>query len=743
MSGRSPDSVTRSLSACALRSQDARRPSSKTLKDFPFALSSTLTEQRGPSPQGASNFSNSAKDISTIRSPTDGTRWPAAADDLFDAVGREGWSSQLSDFVFLLFSVAIKGIRRFYAVSLKGVSQFQAFPAQPKTCILQRTLYRDKLVTCTALLVMSLSLVAAFRSAGVRLRLLRGNIVYWQGDCIVNAANVHLEPSRQPEYWRHIGRRDVNSAVHDRAGAVPVLAVSAKMLGRPSLAKECLSLPLVESEASSEDWVASAPGHGGRIRCPRGEARLTGGHLLQCKHLIHAVGPDYDTAVRCAGSAKATAEAHEKAKQLLADTYRNAFTLANKASARSVALPAISCGVNGFGGYDSLDCAAKVSIQAALENAGNVQSIDFILYDAICAEAWEEAACMTAKRLQLCLVFYRQSAFDFLLRGQAKPPGFRMKFQRRRAFGAGWQDGREVADWPRAVDSPGDRHRTRTSVSANSGPWVSVTSHGNEAGIDELVFGRTGCDPHHAASNCLTLDSARGGERGSAMHACDSQELKQLTNGRHCFLWACWDVVTVRIAFVLLVLRHTCFSIGKMRPCQIVVIVAVLLAISFLGQAQQLLRQRKKIAKQEVNEVMKFDDAFDMAKIRAVQRTAAERKMLSQLPIQVGNSGSPMCVRELLGLRKISSTSLFSRRKSNDSLWGSMVLSKIPGSKEEAESEKIMEGRRKSSIKQSFNSFGDVVVAAQAAARKDLLDSSPRSAKGGRCGQGEEEEPCV
>ena len=43
-------------------------------------------------------------------------------------------------------------------------------------------------------------------------------------------------------------------------------------------------------------------------------------------------GPDYDTAVRCAGPAKATAEAHEKAKQLLADTYRNAFALANEVS---------------------------------------------------------------------------------------------------------------------------------------------------------------------------------------------------------------------------------------------------------------------------------------------------------------------------------------------------------------------------------------------------------------------------
>ena len=61
---------------------------------------------------------------------------------------------------------------------------------------------------------------------------------------------------------------------------------------------------------------------------------------------------------------------------------------------------------------------------------------------------------------------------------------------------------------------------------------------------------------------------------------------------------ACWDVVTVRIACVQPVLRHTWFSIGKMSPGQIVIVVAVLLAI-FLGQAQQLLRQRKKMAKQE------------------------------------------------------------------------------------------------------------------------------------------------
>merc|ERR1719310_1274476 len=68
---------------------------------------------------------------------------------------------------------------------------------------------------------MSLTTLRSFRKRGVdtmQLRLLRGDLAEWTGDCIVNAANPQLEPSRLPDYWRHIGRKDVNSAIHARAG---------------------------------------------------------------------------------------------------------------------------------------------------------------------------------------------------------------------------------------------------------------------------------------------------------------------------------------------------------------------------------------------------------------------------------------------------------------------------------------------------------------------------------------------
>eukprot|EP00931_Biecheleriopsis_adriatica_P012225 TRINITY_DN113347_c0_g1_i1.p1 TRINITY_DN113347_c0_g1~~TRINITY_DN113347_c0_g1_i1.p1 ORF type:complete len:236 (-),score=50.80 TRINITY_DN113347_c0_g1_i1:79-786(-) len=225
---------------------------------------------------------------------------------------------------------------------------------------------------------MPLRVFSIFKSPRLRLRLLRGNIAEWKGDCIVNAANVQLEPSQLPDYWRHIGRKDVNSALHASAG--------------PGLAEECALLPKVPWSMTQQDRVASAPGDIEEVRCPRGEARLTGGHALGCKHVIHAVGPDYDTSVRCAGSVKAAAAAHVLAEEALAATYANVLALANQVSAESISFPAISCGVNGFGGFDSLDAAARVSLRAVLQHAGLVKLIDFVLYDDHCAEAWEEAA---------------------------------------------------------------------------------------------------------------------------------------------------------------------------------------------------------------------------------------------------------------------------------------------------------------------------------------------------------------
>jgi O-acetyl-ADP-ribose deacetylase (regulator of RNase III) len=114
--------------------------------------------------------------------------------------------------------------------------------------------------------------------------------------------------------------------------------------------------------------------------CPTGSAVITGSGRLAdhgVRWVVHAVGPIW----RGGGRGE---------EGLLASAYETSLDLADKAGARSVALPAISAGVYGY----PLDRAATVAVRAVRNGLARAHSIDravFVLFTDEAFRAFERA----------------------------------------------------------------------------------------------------------------------------------------------------------------------------------------------------------------------------------------------------------------------------------------------------------------------------------------------------------------
>jgi O-acetyl-ADP-ribose deacetylase (regulator of RNase III) len=172
--------------------------------------------------------------------------------------------------------------------------------------------------------------------ADPRIVVVEADITRLPVDAIVNAANERM-----------LGGGGVDGAIHRAAG--------------PGLMDECHRVPEVR------------PG----VRCPTGEARLTAGHDLPAKHVIHTVGPVWH------GGGYGEDDA-------LAACYRNSLALASRHGLETLAFPAISTGVYGF----PVDRAARIAVRVVgqfLRSNESIRQVQLVCFGVEALDAFTAA----------------------------------------------------------------------------------------------------------------------------------------------------------------------------------------------------------------------------------------------------------------------------------------------------------------------------------------------------------------
>jgi O-acetyl-ADP-ribose deacetylase (regulator of RNase III) len=115
--------------------------------------------------------------------------------------------------------------------------------------------------------------------------------------------------------------------------------------------------------AAGLELLAECRGLGG---CETGQAKITKGYRLPAKFVIHTVGPVWS------GGRRGEPE-------LLASCYRASFALAREHELRTLAFPAISCGIYGYPVERAVEIAVRET-RAELARSAVVEKVIFACF---------------------------------------------------------------------------------------------------------------------------------------------------------------------------------------------------------------------------------------------------------------------------------------------------------------------------------------------------------------------------
>ena len=102
--------------------------------------------------------------------------------------------------------------------------------------------------------------------------------------------------------------------------------------------------------------------------CKTGQAKITKGYQLPCKHIIHTVGPVWNGG-------------EHKEKELLASCYRSALELAAENGIHRIAFPSISTGIYHFPVSLAAETAVDTVRKFLDERDGGLELILWVLFD--------------------------------------------------------------------------------------------------------------------------------------------------------------------------------------------------------------------------------------------------------------------------------------------------------------------------------------------------------------------------